>query len=86
MNVQKDLFNNVVKKEWEKEWYEMPEYDQEDKQPFQRIVINLFSKEDVDAFSKLIDQNISSKTNSLVFPERATNLVKFMYGDKKDES
>ncbi len=56
--------------DWRKEWQDMPEFTQEDKEPYQRITINFSCRSDVVKFSQLINQNITSKTDSLWFPKQ----------------
>ena len=56
--------------EWEKEWKGMPEYIQKKQDSeFHKITIRFETKEDLDNFSKLIDQKITNKTKSIWFPE-----------------
>ena len=66
---QKDLFNETVKEDWEKEWKDMPEFVQEDKSAYQQLIVTFKCKEDLDKFSRLINQNITNKTKSLNFPK-----------------
>lgn len=51
------------------EWTGMPEFDQQDKEALQKIVLNFKTREDVEAFAKLIEQPISEKTRSLWYPK-----------------
>ena len=77
---QYDLLGKPLKEEWEKEWEDMPEFVQEDKESFQKITINFKCQEDVRAFGKLIKQKITPNTNSLRFPnEEGVSLDKFVY-------
>ena len=55
----------------ENEWQGMPEYSQKDLTSFQHIVIHFQNKEDVQKFAKLLDRKITSRTNSLWFPQIA---------------
>lgn len=54
---------------WEREWQDMPEFTQEDKSPLQKIVVNFYSRKDVDDFASLIQQAITEKTNSIRYPK-----------------
>ena len=58
-----DTFN------WENEWQDMPEFKQEDLTSFRKMVIHFRNQNDVDEFSKLINQKITPKQKSLWFPE-----------------
>lgn len=70
-----------VDPEWKKEWEGMPEYTRTDKRPFQQIIVNFKTKEDVKVFAKAINQNISFRTDSIWFPP-----CKIPLGIYKDES
>ncbi len=55
---------------WRKEWQDMPEYKQRkvmDK-PYAQINFKFKTKEDLDAFSKLIGQRLTNKTKSARVP------------------
>lgn len=54
---------------WEEYWKGMPEFVQEDLQPLKSIIVHFEKREDVEAFSKLIDQPITMDTKSVWFPE-----------------
>ena len=58
-----ELFDDlpVDKKEWEKEWQDMPEFIQKDLSSHRKIVLHFRNDEDVRAFAKLINQPISPK-------------------------
>jgi hypothetical protein len=64
--------------EWKKHWIGMPEFSQEKNPPFKKIYLNFRNQEDYDAFSKLINQNLSEKTKSIWYPklERDENTLK----------
>ena len=67
-----------------REWINMPEFHQEDIGPHRQLVVSFKNEEDVQAFAKLIDQNITFKTKSLWFPfdEHVKQFDK-VYVDKK---
>ena len=50
-------------------WAGMPEFDQQDKSAFRRVVVNFKTQADVDAFVVLIGQGMTDKTRSLWYPE-----------------
>lgn len=60
------------------EWVEMPEFVQENKPPFAKIIFRFDNQEDLDAFSKLIGQKLTPKTKSAWYPEleRGKNAAK----------
>lgn len=66
-NKQTRLFKDI--KLWEKEWKDMPEFNQEDLTSYRKIVIHFRSPEDVKEFSELIGQRITPKQPSLWFPK-----------------
>ena len=55
---------------WEKEWWGMPEFIQEDHLAMQQITLNFATAQDVLDFAKLIGQPVSPQTNSLWFPKQ----------------
>ena len=72
---QQTLFDNmdefhVIKREW----IDMPEFFQEDREPCQKIIMSFENVADIKSFGELIDQNITSKTLSLWYPKQ-TNLL-----------
>lgn len=70
------LDDSVMDAEWEKEWKGMPEFELENLQPFKSIIVHFNSREDMEKFSKLIEQNITSMTRSLWYPKAEFDLVK----------
>ena len=67
--IQKDLFNNTLKNDWEKEWKDMPEFVQEEQQSYAKIIIRFRNKEDLQEFSKLIKQDLNENTKSIWHPK-----------------
>lgn len=51
------------------EWQDMPEFEQENKQAFRRLIINFKSQEHIDRFAELLKQQITDKTKYLWFPK-----------------
>ena len=74
-NVQEDTPTPLVQTN---EWVDMPEFVQEDKPPFAKIIFRFDNQEDLDAFSKLIGQKLTPKTKSAWYPEleRGKNAAK----------
>lgn len=54
---------------WKEEWIGMPEFIQEDLQPYKSIVVCFRNEREKVHFSKLIGQFITSKTKSIWYPE-----------------
>jgi hypothetical protein len=68
-------------------WQGMPEFNQENKKPIQSIWIHFQTREDVDAFAKLINQSINPKTHYLWFPYREwERTIDRRYASDTDES
>lgn len=51
------------------EWLEMPEFVQNNKQPFAKIIFRFSSEQDLLEFSNLIGQKLTAKTKSAWYPE-----------------
>ena len=64
-----DFGLNIDKINPQDEWEGMPEFNQDDKMPIRQIIISFDNKEDINKFSKLLNQNITDKTKSLWFPK-----------------
>jgi len=56
--------------DYEKEWQGMPEFHQDDLMAVQQIIVNFETREDVKAFTKLLNQNISERTKRIWYPEK----------------
>lgn len=54
---------------WKKEWQDMPEFIQNDLTPFRTILVHFQTQEDVDMFTRLMEQKISAKTRFIWFPK-----------------
>lgn len=64
------FFEGDIKDEaWKKEWRGMPEFIQEDLSPFKSIVVHFENKQDMEAFTKLVGQGITTKTQSIWYPK-----------------
>lgn len=81
MTAKDDQF--VVNENKEDEWKDMPEY--EDHDPFYRkIIVNFDCEEHVQAFAKLLNQEITTNTKSIWFPYKERNNLKDLeYVDSK---
>lgn len=51
------------------EWKGMPEFLQEDLTAWKSIIVNFESRADMDAFAKLVGQNLTTRTRSIWYPE-----------------
>lgn len=67
--LQQDLFNSDDFHNHSSEWKDMPEFIQEDLQPYKSVIVHFENKADLDSFSKLIEQKITYKTKSIWFPK-----------------
>ena len=64
------MFDPEDPKDWWKEyWKGMPEFVQEDLEPYRTLHVHFESAEDVEKFAQLIQQDISPKKASIWFPE-----------------
>lgn len=81
-----DLFGELVQKDWEKEWKDMPEFIQEDKGPVKQLIISFKNFDDYKEFSKLINQSLTKKTQSIWFPEAEIERLMDKRWITKDES
>lgn len=50
-------------------WVGMPEFRQEKQEPYSQIIVRFATKEDLEEFSKLINQKLTEKTKSIWHPE-----------------
>jgi hypothetical protein len=51
------------------EWKNMPEFVQEKQDPYAKLIIRFATQEDLEEFSKLINQKLTNKTKSIWHPE-----------------
>lgn len=54
---------------WEEHWKQMPEFVQEDQKPWKSIYVHFESREDMEAFEKLVGQRINLTTKFIWYPE-----------------
>lgn len=66
------------------EWKNMPEFVQEKKEPYAKIIVRFDSQESLNEFSNLIGQKLTKKTKSIWHPQ----LVRGLNANKRyvDES
>ena len=63
------LFGDDEYSKWSDLWQGMPEFNMEDLAPWNSVIVHFESREDMDNFSKLVQQKITTKTQSLWHPE-----------------
>jgi hypothetical protein len=54
---------------WQEFWKGMPEFVQEDLTPVKTIYVHFETREDMEAFAKLVDQPLTMNTRSIWYPE-----------------
>jgi hypothetical protein len=62
------LNKKVSKEQWQKEWFNMPEYISNKQEPYAKINF-IFNSEDLQLAQEIFDQNISEKTTSVWYPK-----------------
>lgn len=63
------LFNEECESnDWRDHWVGMPEFVQEKKEPFAKIIIRVDSEEGLEALSKALGQPLTTRTKSAWFP------------------
>ena len=67
----KEVSMEETEHDWRKEWVGMPEFNQKDKQPVQKIVVNFETHEDVQEFAKLTGYTLTNKSKTIWFPYKA---------------
>lgn len=68
--------------EWKKEWTDMPEFVQEKLTYYATIVIRFEEEKDLIAFSRLVEQNLTSKTKSMWYPYKPIKKITKEWRDK----
>lgn len=78
-----ELFNDI-ENEWQKEWKDMPEFVQNKKEPYSKIIIRFENENDLQEFAKLINQKLTKKTKSIWFPFKShfSGIKKFWINGK----
>ena len=67
-NKKQEFLFDDLERDWEKDWQDMPEFIQERKTPFQKIIVRFETKEDLDDFSKLIGHQLTVRTKAIWYP------------------
>lgn len=67
-DAQSNLFGS--NEDWKEEWVGMPEYEQKNFLPEFSVRVNFSSYEDMKKFSVLIQQTITTKTQSVWYPKQ----------------
>ena len=57
-------------KDWETEWFDMPEFVQKKQRAYAQIIFRFETEEDLEEFSILIGQKLTSKTKSAWHPHK----------------
>lgn len=66
----KEVKKQAAKKiNYDEHWVGMPEFNQPDKTAIKSVTVNFESKEDMLKFSKLVGQEVTSKTRSIWYPK-----------------
>lgn len=61
--------NNIdTEKEWKKHWKGMPEFEQDDNEPFRTIYVHFRNEADYKEFAAIIKQSLTDKTKSIWHP------------------
>lgn len=65
-----ELFDmSQEKKDWEKEWVNMPEFDQKKVDgEYAKITVRFRNQEDLQEFSELVKQKLTKKTKAIYYP------------------
>ena len=66
-----DLLGDDLEFKASEEWVGMPEFVQEKKEPFSKIIIRFESEADLDDFAAKIGQKLTPKTKSIWHPFKA---------------
>jgi hypothetical protein len=80
-NPQLSLFD--VDPKWREEWVGMPEFVQENNEPFQKISVSFAKYEDVQRFGALLGLRVTPQTDAIWFPQSSGKPVTgFLYVDE----
>lgn len=66
-DLQPELFEN--ERPWEQEWQGMPEFVQERRREYAKLIIRFRNQEDLDAFATLIGQRLNRNSQCTWYPE-----------------
>lgn len=62
-----DLFGGSLKSEWEEHWWGMPEFSHEDLAPYRQLIVSFANADELEEFSRIIEQKITANTQSVWF-------------------
>lgn len=66
---QTNLFGEeITENNWKDHWLGMPEFNQEKKEPYAKVIFRFENEDDLNEFSKLINQKLTHKTKSSWYP------------------
>jgi len=68
-NNQPALFDEYNEDFYTTEWKGMPEYIQKNFMPWKTVYVHFENKEDLEAFAKLVEQNVYDTTKYIWFPK-----------------
>lgn len=72
--------------DWEKNWEGMPEFNQNDLNPWQSVKVHFANVADRDAFAKLLAQTITDKTKSIWYPKlEKADLMSVSYQSQEEK-
>lgn len=57
-----------MKDSWKKEWRDMPEFVQNKKEAYAKIIVRFDNEEDLQEFANMIGQKLTNKTKSIWHP------------------
>jgi len=67
----KNLFDEEPEYEWDNQWQGMPYYNPEaEEPPFYEVIVRVRNKEDFDKLKAIMNQNMTSRTKAVWFPEK----------------
>lgn len=70
--------------DWKQEWKDMPEFIQDKKESYAKIIVRFESEEDLQEFAKIIGQKLTKKTKSIWHPFKSHwGGVKKVWTDEK---
>jgi len=55
----------------ESEWVDMPEFKQEKKEPYKKLIIRFENEKDYKEFAEIINQKLTHKTKSIWHPYKS---------------
>lgn len=63
-------------KNWKSEWKGMPEYNSSNKMPWKSIYVHFDNYEQLQEFSKLVGQKVTTLTKYIYFPKKENQVLK----------